>query len=69
MLNGKIFILEPDSRNYKDVRSAKYIWQLEPTNTKIQAIYIPKDGTVNIGDATGVYTIHFEISDGKIVVR
>jgi hypothetical protein len=25
MLNGKIFILEPDSRNYKDVRSAKYI--------------------------------------------
>lgn len=25
VMNGKIFILEPDSRNYKDVRSAKYV--------------------------------------------
>jgi len=66
---GKIFILEPDSRNYKDVRSAKYIGQLEPSNAKILAAYVPKDGTIYIGDNTGVYTIHFEVSDGKIVVR
>ena len=69
IISGKIFILEPDSKNYKDVRSAKYIGQLEPSNTKILAAYVPKDGTIYIGDTTGVYTIHFEVSDGKIVVR
>jgi hypothetical protein len=69
IISGKIFVLEPDSRNYKDVRSAKYIGQLEPTNAKILAAYVPKDGTIYIGDATGVYTIHFEVSDGKVVVR
>ncbi|MDD2487041.1 MAG: hypothetical protein PHS92_01605 [Candidatus Gracilibacteria bacterium] len=69
LLNNRIWIFEADSKNYKDVKSLKYIGQLEPIESKINTIYIPKDGTIFIGNSKGVYIINFEISDGKIIVR
>ncbi len=69
LINGKLFIFEPDARNYKDVRSAKYIGQLEPANTKILSVFVPKDGEIYFWDNKWIYSVHYEISDGKIVVR
>ncbi len=69
LLNNKIWILEPDSKNYKDVKSLKYIWQIEPQEANTNSIFIPKDGIIYIWNLNWVYQINFEISDWKIIVR
>ncbi|MCK9272532.1 hypothetical protein M0P65_03225 [Candidatus Gracilibacteria bacterium] len=69
LLNNKIWVFEADSKSYKDVKSLKYIGQLEPQESKINAFYIPKDGEIVIGNDKGVYKINFEISDSKIAIR
>ncbi len=69
LLNNKIWILEPDSKNYKDVKGLKYIWQIEPQETITNAIFIPKDGSIYIWNINWVYHINFEISDWKIIIR
>lgn len=47
----------------------KYVGQIEMIEGKINAITVPKDGTMLVATDKGVYTIHFEISDGKLIVR
>ncbi|EKE26544.1 MAG: hypothetical protein ACD_4C00246G0001 [uncultured bacterium (gcode 4)] len=69
LLNNSIWIFEADSKNYKDVKAIKYIGQLEPVESKINTIYIPKDWTILVWNNKWVYTINFEISDWKVVVR
>ena len=43
LLDNKVWIFEPDSKNYKDVKSVKYVGQIEALDTDIKSIYIPKD--------------------------
>lgn len=69
LMDNKIWIFEPDSRNYKDVNSVKYIWQLEASEWNIDSFFVPKDWTIYIGNKSWVYLIHFEISDNEIIVR
>ncbi|EKD66816.1 MAG: hypothetical protein ACD_49C00009G0041 [uncultured bacterium (gcode 4)] len=69
LLNNKIWVFEADSRNYKDVKSLKYIGQLEPQESKINAFYIPKDWEIILWNDKWVYKINFEISDSKIAIR
>lgn len=69
VLENRIWIFEPDSRNYKDVKSVRYVGQIEVTEDVVRAIAVPKDGTVIAATKNGVYQIRFEVSDGKIVIR
>lgn len=69
ILGNKIWVFEPDTKNYKDVKAIKYIGQIEFVEGKIRAITVPKDGTVIAATDTGVYTVNFEVSDGKVIVR
>ena len=69
LMDNKIWIFEPDSKNYKDVKWVKYVWQLEPSDWKIDSIFVPKDWTILIWTKTWVYTINFEVSDNKVIVR
>ncbi|MDD2565265.1 MAG: hypothetical protein PHZ26_01110 [Candidatus Gracilibacteria bacterium] len=69
LMDNKIWIFEPDSRNYKDVKGVKYVGQLEPSDSTINSIFVPKDGTIYVGNKAGVYLVNFEISDNKVVVR
>lgn len=69
ILANRIWIFEPDNKNYKDVKAIKYVGQIEFIEGKIGAITVPKDGTVIAATDTGVYTINFEVSDGKVIVR
>ena len=68
-MDNKIWIFEADSRNYKDVKSIKYIWQLESSEWNIDTIYVPKDGIIYIWNTTWVYVINFDVSDNKVIVR
>lgn len=69
LLNNRIWIFEADSKNFKDVKSLKYIWQLESQQWKVNTIYIPKDGTIFVWTDDWVYSINFEVSDWKIIIR
>ncbi|MDD5376913.1 MAG: hypothetical protein PHH16_02225 [Candidatus Gracilibacteria bacterium] len=69
VLSNKIWIFEPDTKNYKDVKAIKYIGQIEFVEGKIGSITVPKDGTIIAATDTGVYTVNFEVSDGKVIVR
>lgn len=69
ILDNKIWIFEPDNKNYKDVKALKYIGQIEFVEGKINAITVPKDGTIIAATDTGVYSVNFEVSDGKVIVR
>lgn len=69
VLGNRVWIFEPDSRNYKDINAIRYVGQIEVVEGKIGAITVPKDGTAIVGTDTGVYTINFEVSDGKVSVR
>lgn len=69
LLNNRIWIFEPDNKNYKDVKSIRYVGQIEFVEGKIGALNIPKDGTVVVASDSGVFTLGFEVSDGKVIVR
>lgn len=69
LIDNRIWIFEADSRNYKDVKSIKYLWQLEPGEKQVNTIFIPKDGEILIWNTEWVYKINFEVSDGKIIIR
>ena len=69
LLDSRIWILEPDSRNFKDIRSLKYVGQIEVTGHTISSIIIPKDGEITVLTDAGVSNIRFEVSDNKISIR
>lgn len=69
VLGNRVWVFEPDNKNYKDVNAIKYIGQIEFVEGKIGSITVPKDGTVIAATDTGVYTVNFEVSDGKLIVR
>lgn len=69
VLGNRIWIFEPDNRNYRDVKSVKYTGQIEFVEGAVGSITVPKDGTIVAGTDLGVYTINFEVSDGKVIVR
>lgn len=69
VLGNRIWVFEPDTKNYKDVKAVKYIGQIEFVEGKIGSITVPKDGTIIAATDVGVYTVNFEVSDGKVIIR
>lgn len=69
LLDGNIWIFEPDSRNFKDVRSLKYIGQIEVSGTKVLSLIIEKDGEIIALTNSGLAQIKFEVADSKIRLR
>ncbi len=69
LMDNKIWIFEPDNRNYRDVKSIKYVWQLESSEWKINSIFVPKDWSIIVWNENWAYEIHFEISDNKVIIR
>lgn len=69
VIENRIWVFEPDNKNYKDVKAVKYVGQIEFVEANLGAITVPKDGTIITATDTGVYTVNFEVSDGKLIVR
>jgi hypothetical protein len=71
LLDGnRVWIFEPDSRNYKDIKSWKYIAQIDiASKEEIRSIFIPYDGLIYVASNLGAYTIKYEIVDGKIILK
>ncbi len=71
MLDGnRIWIFQPDSKNYKDITSWKYIAQIEvSTKEEIRSLSIPYDGLIYVASNLWVYSIKYEIVNGKIMLK
>lgn len=69
LLNNKIFVFQPNSRNYRDVTSLTYIWQIEWSEQKINDFYVNHDWELWVINNTGIYDLSFEISDNKLILR
>ena len=69
ILSNRIWVFEPDSRDYRNIKSVRYVGQIEVVEHPVRAIFVPKDGTVVASTDSGVYQIRFEVSDGKLVIR
>jgi hypothetical protein len=69
LLNNKIFVFQPNSRNYRDVTSLTYIGQIEWSENKINDFYINHDWELWVINNTGIYDLSFEISDNKLILR
>lgn len=69
ILSNRIWVFEPDSRDYRNIKSMRYVGQIEVVESQVRSLFVPKDGTVFASTDSGVYQIRFEVSDGKLVIR
>lgn len=71
LLSGdRIWIFEPDSKRFQDVRAWNYIAQLEiSTDQSIRAISIPRDGFIYVITNLGVYDVPFDFIDKNIILK
>lgn len=69
LLNNKIFVFQPNTRNYKDVTALNYIGQIDGGGNQIKDFYINRDAELWIINDKGIYDLRFEISDDKLIIR
>lgn len=71
ILDGNnIWIFEPDSKNFQDVKAWNYIAQLNiSTLEEIRSIDVPRDGLIYVTTNMGIYDIPFEISNKNLIIR
>lgn len=69
LLNNKIFVFQPNSKNYRDVTALNYIGQIDGGTNQIKDFYINHDAELWIINDKGIYDLRFEISDDKLIIR
>lgn len=69
LLNNTIWILEPSTKRFQDTKSLTYIWQIEWSQEKIIDFHINNDWQIDLLNKNWIYSLNFEINDGKIIVR
>ena len=71
LLSGdRIWIFEPDSKRFQDVRAWNYVAQLEiSTDESIRSISVPRDWLIYIVTNLGVYEIPFEFINKNIILK
>lgn len=69
--NGdRLWVFQPNSRKYQDINALEYIAQLDLQSTdEVRSVSVPKDGTLIISTSNNVYSIQFEVIDGKLVLK
>ncbi len=69
LLNNKIWVLKPNTSNYKTTKSLTYIWQIEWEKNTIKDFYINRDWEIIILNNKWLFKINFEISNDRIFIR
>lgn len=71
ILNGnRVWIFQPDSKRFQDVKSWNYIGQFElKTDAIVKNISVPRDGLIYVTTTTWVYDLKFEFVDGKVIFK
>ena len=71
ILNGnRIWIFQPDSKRFQDVKSWNYIGQFElNTESVVKSISVPRDGLIYVTTSQWVHDLKFEFMDGKVIFK
>lgn len=69
LLNNKIWVFKTNSNDFRNTTSLTYLWQVEWSKNKIIDFYVESDKKIIVLNKTGLYTLNFEVSDNKIVLR
>lgn len=68
LLNNKIWVFQPNTKQYQNTKSLEYIGQIEWKQEEIIDFIINKNEII-LMNKTGVYKIAIEINDGQLSVR
>lgn len=68
-INNTIFVFEPSSRRYQDVKSLTYIGQIEWKKYKIDSFYVKHDWEIKILNETWLYKLWFDVSDWRLMLK
>lgn len=69
LLQDRILVFQPNSLRYQDVKSLKYLWQIEGKDIVIEDFYVENDGQIFIATSTGVYKAEFDIVEDKLILK
>jgi hypothetical protein len=69
LMNNKIWVFKPNSKNYKNINSLTYLWQIEWSKDKIKDFFVNHDWEIVILNKKWLYKVTFEISDDRLLVR
>jgi hypothetical protein len=69
LLNNKIWIFKPNSKDYRNTKSLTYMWQIEGSKTAIKDFFVNYDWEIHVLNEEGLYKVSFEISDDKVILR
>lgn len=69
LLNGRVWIFDPGTKNYRAVTSLKYLGQIEISGAPADAILVVRDGEIIVTNAQGVYVAKFDVVNGKVAIR
>lgn len=69
LLNDKIWVFKPNTITFTDTKSLTYMGQIEGATKKIKDFYVEYDWRILILNEDWLYTLDFEISDDKVLIR
>ena len=69
LLDNRVLIFQPNTTRYQNVKSMKYLWQVEARDFKIQNFLVVNDGEIFLLWKNWLYKMKFEVSDDKLIVR
>lgn len=69
LLENRVLVFQPNTNRFQDVKSMKYLWQVEARDFDIQDFYVANDGEIFLLGDAGLYKMGFEISDDTLIVR
>ena len=69
LMNNKIWIFKPNTKNYKNTKSLTYIWQIEGDKNEIKDFFVNHDWQIIVLNDNWLYKIDFEISDDRLLIR
>jgi len=69
LIDQSIFVFEPNSTNYQNTQSLKFLGQIEGSSEPFLSIYVVRDGEIQVLTKSGIYKINFEITDEKLHLR
>ncbi len=69
LLDNRIIIFEPNTSNYRDVKSLNYIGQVEWKDITIEDFYVDNDGDIIVAGNNGIYQLWFDVNEGDLILR
>jgi len=69
LMNNKIWIFMPNTKDYRNTKHLTYIWQIEWNKNSIKDFFVNHDWEILILNKKWLYKINFEVSNDKVLIR